>query len=121
MFRLADGPPAAARARRYNDASVLENHHAATAFVLLERTGMLRSLSGEEFRALRRLVVDAILATDMSKHKDLLSRVAARVNAVPRRSASAVGSEADVGLGAATGDGQRKLFSTQATFHQSLC
>ena len=70
-----------ALAIRYNDASVLENHHAATGYALLDACGMLAPLSGEERRSLRRTLVDAVLATDMSKHKDLLTKVSARVGA----------------------------------------
>jgi hypothetical protein len=70
-----------ALAIRYNDASVLENHHAATGYALLDACGMLAPLSGDERRSLRRTMVDAVLATDMSKHKDLLSKVSVRVGA----------------------------------------
>jgi hypothetical protein len=65
-------------ALRYNDASVLENHHCAAAFALLERAGILLGMARSDFKALRKLMVAAILATDMSVHKDLLARVASR-------------------------------------------
>ena len=54
-----------ALAIRYNDASVLENHHAATGYALLDACGVLAPLSAEERRSLRRTLVDAVLATDM--------------------------------------------------------
>jgi hypothetical protein len=70
-----------ALALRYNDASVLENHHAATGFALLERAALLRGLSAAEYRACRKAMLAAILATDMSAHKELLARVSSRVDA----------------------------------------
>jgi hypothetical protein len=51
-------------ALRYNDASVLEHHHAATAFELMNGTKLLANMDREEYKALRKLVVSAILATD---------------------------------------------------------
>jgi hypothetical protein len=53
-----------ALAIRYNDASVLENHHASTGFTLMERAGILRHLTPAEFRAARKTMLAAILATD---------------------------------------------------------
>jgi cAMP-specific phosphodiesterase 4 len=66
-------------ALRYNDASVLENHHCAQAFAALGRTRLLASLSAPDFKYLRCEVVAAILATDMSAHKTLLASVSARM------------------------------------------
>ena len=67
-------------AQRYNDASVLENHHCAVATSMLEASGILAALSSDERKALRKALITAILATDMSVHKDLLARVSAQVN-----------------------------------------
>jgi hypothetical protein len=53
-----------ALAIRYNDTSVLENHHASCGFMLLDRAGLLRNLPAHEFRALRKAVLAAIIATD---------------------------------------------------------
>ena len=70
-------------ARRYNDVSPNENHHASVAFELLDATGLLRGLSGADARALRKSMVAAILATDMAAHKELLARVTAATAAEP--------------------------------------
>jgi len=96
-----------ALALRYNDASVLENHHSSVGWSLLDRAGLLKSLDLADVKALRKLVVLSILATDMvrvrwlalvmcrhrhdacaaffsapqSVHKDLLARVNARLSA----------------------------------------
>jgi hypothetical protein len=67
-------------ALRYNDASVLENHHDETAGALLARSRVLAPLSAADFKALRRSMVTTILATDMSTHKTLLARVNARMD-----------------------------------------
>ncbi|XP_066264378.1 dual specificity calcium/calmodulin-dependent 3',5'-cyclic nucleotide phosphodiesterase 1C-like [Branchiostoma lanceolatum] len=54
----------------YNDRAVLENHHISTAFRLMEDDGLniLGNLSNDDFRTLRTLTIDMVLATDMSFH-----------------------------------------------------
>ncbi|XP_061385901.1 dual specificity calcium/calmodulin-dependent 3',5'-cyclic nucleotide phosphodiesterase 1 isoform X4 [Danaus plexippus] len=54
----------------YNDRAVLENHHISAAFRLLrdEECNILQNLSRDEFREFRTLVIDMVLATDMSFH-----------------------------------------------------
>ena len=69
-------------ALRYHDSSVLENHHACCAFTLLERSGLVAHLAPAENAELRKTIVEAVLATDMSVHGDLLARVTARVVAM---------------------------------------
>ena len=72
-----------ALAVRYNDASVLENHHAACGWAALQRAQLLAPLPADDARALRRIMVSAILATDMSAHKTLLAGIEARLTAAP--------------------------------------
>ncbi|XP_074206513.1 3',5'-cyclic-AMP phosphodiesterase 4C isoform X3 [Camelus bactrianus] len=59
----------------YNDASVLENHHLAVGFKLLqaENCDIFQNLSIKQRLSLRRMVIDIVLATDMSKHMNLLA------------------------------------------------
>ncbi|KAI1884276.1 hypothetical protein AGOR_G00224770 [Albula goreensis] len=59
----------------YNDESVLENHHLAVGFKLLhqENCDIFQSLSKRQRQSLRRMVIDMVLATDMSKHMSLLA------------------------------------------------
>uniref|UniRef100_A0A8C8T7T7 3',5'-cyclic-AMP phosphodiesterase n=1 Tax=Peromyscus maniculatus bairdii TaxID=230844 RepID=A0A8C8T7T7_PERMB len=59
----------------YNDVSVLENHHLAVGFKLLqgENCDFFRNLSAKQRLSLRRMVIDMVLATDMSKHMSLLA------------------------------------------------
>ncbi|GBM01360.1 Calcium/calmodulin-dependent 3',5'-cyclic nucleotide phosphodiesterase 1 [Araneus ventricosus] len=54
----------------YNDRAVLENHHVSTAFRLMrdEDSNILSHLSKEEYKEFRTLVIDMVLATDMSSH-----------------------------------------------------
>jgi hypothetical protein len=46
----------------YNDESVLENHHLAVAFKLLQEDGcdILASLTSKQRQALRRMVIDMV-------------------------------------------------------------
>ena len=59
----------------YNDISVLENHHVATAFKQLRQEGcnIFENLTKDEWHKLRKLTIDIVLATDMSKHTSLLA------------------------------------------------
>lgn len=54
----------------YNDESVLENHHLAVAFKLLlqPECNFLQNLETAQMKALRRMMIDMVLATDMDKH-----------------------------------------------------
>lgn len=54
----------------YNDRAVLENHHISSAFRVLKEDdcNILQNLSRDEFRELRTLIIDMVLATDMSFH-----------------------------------------------------
>ena len=59
----------------YNDESVLENHHLAVAFKLLQipECDILSNLSQKQRMSVRKMVIDMVLATDMSKHMSLLA------------------------------------------------
>ncbi|KAL7058315.1 hypothetical protein AAHC03_017175 [Spirometra sp. Aus1] len=61
----------------YNDISVLENHHLSVAFKLLTEPGcdIFASLGTKPRQSLRRLVIELVLATDMSKHVNLLAEL----------------------------------------------
>uniref|UniRef100_A0A8C7FT71 Phosphodiesterase n=1 Tax=Oncorhynchus kisutch TaxID=8019 RepID=A0A8C7FT71_ONCKI len=75
----------AAQAVLYNDRSVLENHHAASAWSLyLSRPefNFLANLDHVEFKRFRFLVIEAILATDLKKHFDFLAEFNSKVNDV---------------------------------------
>ncbi|XP_037626852.1 cAMP-specific 3',5'-cyclic phosphodiesterase 4D isoform X4 [Sebastes umbrosus] len=59
----------------YNDASVLENHHLAVGFKLLQEDNcdIFQNLSKKQRESLRKMVIDMVLATDMSKHMNFLA------------------------------------------------
>ncbi|XP_069915274.1 3',5'-cyclic-AMP phosphodiesterase 4A isoform X3 [Oryctolagus cuniculus] len=59
----------------YNDESVLENHHLAVGFKLLQEDNcdIFQNLTKRQRQSLRKMVIDMVLATDMSKHMTLLA------------------------------------------------
>ncbi|XP_059959972.1 cGMP-inhibited 3',5'-cyclic phosphodiesterase 3B isoform X2 [Mesoplodon densirostris] len=81
-FLVATNAP---QAVLYNDRSVLENHHAASAWNLyLSRPeyNFLLNLDNVQFKRFRFLVIEAILATDLKKHFDFLAEFNAKANDV---------------------------------------
>ncbi|XP_032584705.1 calcium/calmodulin-dependent 3',5'-cyclic nucleotide phosphodiesterase 1 isoform X3 [Drosophila mojavensis] len=54
----------------YNDRAVLENHHVSASFRLMreEDANILSHLSRDEYKELRTLIIDMVLATDMTFH-----------------------------------------------------
>nr|CAB3264737.1 cGMP-inhibited 3',5'-cyclic phosphodiesterase A [Phallusia mammillata] len=65
----------------YNDRSVLENHHASASWELLysnKNFDFLQNLTTAEWKRLRFLIVEAILATDLKKHFEILSQFTAK-------------------------------------------
>lgn len=57
-------------ALRYNDVSVLENHHVASSFALLanDKYNITKWFNKEAFKKFRKIMIGCILETDMSKH-----------------------------------------------------
>ncbi|XP_052001499.1 cGMP-inhibited 3',5'-cyclic phosphodiesterase 3B [Xyrauchen texanus] len=81
-FLVATNAP---QAVLYNDRSVLENHHAASAWSLFlsqPEFNFLGNLDHVEFKRFRFLVIEAILATDLKKHFDFLAEFNSKVNDV---------------------------------------
>ncbi len=67
----------------YNDRSVLENHHAAAAWSLLlssDACNFLQFLDKAEFKRFRYLVIEAILATDLKRHFEILAEFNQKAN-----------------------------------------
>eukprot|EP00479_Gromia_sphaerica_P014373 TRINITY_DN850_c0_g1_i1.p1 TRINITY_DN850_c0_g1~~TRINITY_DN850_c0_g1_i1.p1 ORF type:complete len:303 (+),score=50.45 TRINITY_DN850_c0_g1_i1:284-1192(+) len=67
----------------YNDQAVLENHHCATTFRILSNPqhNILSSLGKDEYRSVRKLIISAILSTDMTCHFDMIKRFNTRLEA----------------------------------------
>lgn len=62
----------------YNDRSVLENHHVAASFKMLQEnrsSNICAELTRDQFEEFRTLVVDIVLATDMSQHFQQMSQI----------------------------------------------
>ncbi|XP_076305123.1 high affinity cAMP-specific and IBMX-insensitive 3',5'-cyclic phosphodiesterase 8B-like isoform X2 [Tachypleus tridentatus] len=61
----------------YNDLSVLESHHAARAFRLTlsdKNVNILQKLDKDTYQFVRESIIDMVLATEMSKHFEHLSK-----------------------------------------------
>lgn len=61
-------------AMRYNDISVLENYHSAQTFKLLSKPeyDIFINFKIEEYRIIRRRIIEGILSTDMANHQKVL-------------------------------------------------
>ncbi|KAJ3017004.1 UNVERIFIED_CONTAM: High affinity cAMP-specific 3',5'-cyclic phosphodiesterase 7A [Siphonaria sp. JEL0065] len=60
----------------YNDRSILENHHVAAAFKILQQPecNFTNKLSKEEYKEFREMMIDLVLATDLqAQHFSILS------------------------------------------------
>lgn len=67
----------------YNDRSVLENYHAASAWTLFlsePKFNFLVHLDKAEFKRFRFLVIECILATDLKRHFEILAEFNAKAN-----------------------------------------
>ena len=55
---------------RYNDLAVLENHHVASSFAILcePEYNVTKTFPKDKYKMFRKIMIDAILATDMSHH-----------------------------------------------------
>lgn len=61
-------------ALKYNDKSVLENHHCSLTFYLIhsKEISLFENLSQHEFSIVRNMIIECVLATDMKHHNDLV-------------------------------------------------
>merc|ERR1719375_368690 len=69
-------------ALRYNDRSILENFHVATAFGLMSSLNipmLQHNLPSPPVAALRSRIIDMVLATDMAHHKGLYEELVAEL------------------------------------------
>ncbi|CAD8182851.1 unnamed protein product [Paramecium octaurelia] len=72
-------------ALRYNDESVLENHHASVMFKILqkEKYNILSSLSQDQFSIFRKYAIANILGTDMKKHFEIVKLLELKLSKLP--------------------------------------
>jgi len=68
---------------RYNDQSVLENHHVASSFKLMKEKefNILIDIDPEDIKSLRKKMIGLVLATDMSKHFGEMGKYKPRIQA----------------------------------------
>ncbi len=69
----------------YNDLSVLENHHASRSFYLMNspENNLFANFDESSYREIRRMIISAILATDMAYHFELMSKFTTHLNMQP--------------------------------------
>lgn len=70
-------------ALRYNDISILENHHLAGTFEVLNlsENNIFEKFSVEDKKEVRKMMIEMVLATDMSKHFADLGKFKSRIAA----------------------------------------
>jgi len=68
----------------HNDISVLENHHAVSTFQLLRKpaVNLFQPLSPKDFGYVRKVMIQAILATDMAHHYEICKKLDSQKNGV---------------------------------------
>ena len=64
-------------ALKYNDKSVLENHHCSLAFFIIHSKNiqLFRNLEEKDFIRVRETIVECVLSTDMKFHADLVTNL----------------------------------------------
>lgn len=67
---------------RYNDKAVLESHHVAAGYALMQQEGLnfLEDVQESSYKSIRSCVVQTILATDMASHFQKLGDLKTRKN-----------------------------------------
>ncbi|KAJ3322479.1 tRNA N6-adenosine threonylcarbamoyltransferase [Boothiomyces sp. JEL0866] len=65
----------------YNDIAVLESHHVARAFELSKLAGgnIFESMSPDQFRQCRKMIISIVLATDLAQHFQFISKFKGKV------------------------------------------
>ena len=59
------------KAIRHNDVSVLENHHLAASFQIMERDPKCNwsvNMAKQDYKRARHIIIETVLTTDMTKH-----------------------------------------------------
>lgn len=63
---------------KYNDLSVLEQHHCSIAFNLIKKHNLSSILSQQEFILFRKTIINCIMGTDMTHHKAMTELLATK-------------------------------------------
>ncbi|KAJ3362217.1 cAMP-specific 3',5'-cyclic phosphodiesterase 4D [Kappamyces sp. JEL0680] len=66
----------------YNDIAVLESHHVARAFEIAAMSGLniFESLTPEQYRMARKMIISIVLATDLAQHFQFISKFKGKVS-----------------------------------------
>ena len=66
----------------YNDLSCLENFHSSTLFKLLknEENNILENIKNDDYKIIRKRIINGILSTDMANHGKVMSIIHAKIN-----------------------------------------
>ncbi|KAJ3332434.1 hypothetical protein HDU76_000247 [Blyttiomyces sp. JEL0837] len=66
----------------YNDISVLEYHHASKAFEIAQapETDIFAAFKPEHRKELRKLIIAMVVATDMSKHFEIINKLKSKIS-----------------------------------------
>lgn len=64
-------------ALKYNDKSVLENHHCSLTFYLMhsKEINLLENLNQHDFSIVRNMIIECVLSTDMKYHEELVKNI----------------------------------------------
>ncbi|KAK8373344.1 hypothetical protein O3P69_019980 [Scylla paramamosain] len=92
----------------YNDLSVLESHHVAVSFKHTrsdERVNIFKALDRDTYKHLRKSIIDMVLATDMTKHFEHLSKFVNMAGSSTATAAAAAAAAAAVAAGDDDDDG----------------
>lgn len=64
-------------ATKYNDDTVLENHHSAASYAVTTSNPHLdiyKDMDSDDFKSMRKTIIDLILSTDMMRHPNDFSK-----------------------------------------------
>ena len=65
---------------KYNDLSVLEQHHCSVSFELIKKHNLTSSYSESEYSLFRKTIITSILGTDMAHHKENTMELSMKTN-----------------------------------------
>mmetsp|Transcript_27030 Transcript_27030/g.31155 ORF Transcript_27030/g.31155 Transcript_27030/m.31155 type:complete len:605 (+) Transcript_27030:612-2426(+) len=96
----------------YNDDSVLENFHVAKAFQLMkeENLDVFNTLSTDEYRTIRKIIIDCVLSTDMARHRSHTIALKSKIDMLAEGEAYSIPS---------TDDNKEKQFLLNTVIHSA--
>ncbi|KAL4472006.1 hypothetical protein ABPG72_018508 [Tetrahymena utriculariae] len=80
---------------KFNDESVLENHHSSTLFKIIQKHNIFEQLQNEDVKNIRKYCISNILSTDMKKHQELTKQFEIKLTYLKQEGTDLIKSEAD--------------------------